>query len=64
MVFKLRVILQMFELMQRLWNDPAHNMDIPLTVYGVASLGFEVGLVEVVENSDTLSNIHARIVDM
>ena len=45
----------MFRIMEQLWE--AESLDIPLSVYGTASLGFEVGFVEVVTHSNTLSNI-------
>ena len=49
------LVLQMFRIMEQLWE--AESLDIPLSVYGTASLGFEVGFVEVVTHSNTLSNI-------
>jgi len=48
------LVLQMFNIMQRMWE--AEGLNVPLSTYGVASLGFEVGFVEVVPG-DTLSNI-------
>lgn len=49
------LVLQMFRIMEQLWE--AESLDVPLSVYGTASLGFEVGFVEVVTHSNTLSNI-------
>ena len=39
------LVLQQFRIMEQLWE--ADGLDIPLSVYGTTSLGFEVGFVEV-----------------
>ena len=47
--------LQMFTLMKNMWAQ--HGLDVPLTPYACTTLGWEVGMLEVVIECDTLSNI-------
>jgi phosphatidylinositol kinase/protein kinase (PI-3 family) len=47
--------LQMLKIMDRLWK--AEGMDFQMNVYGCISTGDEVGLLEVVLNSETMANI-------
>ena len=53
------LVLQLFNIMQEIWEEA--GIDIPLSptgpAYGCVSLGFEVGLIEVVNNCNTLAGI-------
>eukprot|EP01047_Picozoa_sp_COSAG01_P016480 COSAG01_NODE_845_length_13147_cov_540.872614_4_plen_151_part_00 len=54
------LVLQLFNIMQRIWSEG--GLDIPLRpdvpgAYGCVSLGYEVGLIEVVTNCNTLAGI-------
>ena len=46
---------QMFKLMKELWSDKGH--EIPLVPYGCVTLAYEVGILEIVTRTNTLSNI-------
>mmetsp|Transcript_5538 Transcript_5538/g.8474 ORF Transcript_5538/g.8474 Transcript_5538/m.8474 type:complete len:427 (-) Transcript_5538:26-1306(-) len=50
--------LQMIRLMDRLWKQ--QNLDLRLKPYGCVATGDEIGMIEVVLNSDTTANINAR----
>lgn len=47
--------LQMMRIMDRLWKQ--HNLDLKMNCYGCIATGFEVGMLEVVLNSETTSSI-------
>ena len=47
--------LQMLKIMDRLWKS--EGLDMKMNVYGCISTGDEVGLVEVVLDSETMANI-------
>ena len=47
--------LQVFGVMKRLWDEAGLN--VPLTVYKATDLGAEVGMLELVDNAETLSAI-------
>ena len=54
------LVLQLFNIMQGIWQE--NGVDIPLRpeapgAYGCTSLGYEVGLIEVVMNCNTLAGI-------
>lgn len=50
-----QVTLQMFRLMDRLWKQ--HDLDLKMRPYGCVTTGDEVGMIEVVMNSKTTSDI-------
>ncbi|XRB07167.1 phosphatidylinositol-4,5-bisphosphate 3-kinase catalytic subunit [Pycnococcus provasolii] len=47
--------LQMMRIMDRLWRK--HDLDLRMNCYGCIATGFEVGMLEVVTNSETTSAI-------
>ena len=54
------LVLQLFNIMQGIWED--NGLEIPLRpnahgAYGCVSLGYEIGLIEVVPNCNTLAGI-------
>ena len=50
-----QLCLQMFKIMMELWEEV--GITIPLVPYGCVTLAYEVGLLEVVPKTNTLSNI-------
>eukprot|EP01048_Picozoa_sp_COSAG05_P001559 COSAG05_NODE_53_length_23772_cov_13.856630_12_plen_1197_part_00 len=50
-----QLCLQMFKIMMDLWKES--DVNIPMVPYGCVTLAFEVGMLEVVTQSNTLSNI-------
>lgn len=50
--------MQMISLMDKLWQQ--ENMDFRMLPYGCLSTGNEVGMIEVVLNAETVSNIQQK----
>jgi len=53
-----QLVLQVLRIMDRLWQ--AEGLDLGLLPYGCVATGDELGLLEIVLNSDTVANIVAK----
>jgi len=51
--------LQMFRIMDKLWKK--NNLDLMLNPYGVISTGGQIGMIEVVTRSNTVSKIQKQM---